>query len=688
MPESLLLEIGVEEFPARFCAMALEQVAARGASLLRDARLAFEASRALGTPRRIAWLVEGLAARQPDAHTAVRGPARAAAFDPSGAPTKAALGFARGQGVPVESLTVEAAGGREYVFARRRAEGRPAAEVLAELLPRLVASLEFPRTMRWGAGDFRFPRPIRWLVALLGTEVVPFSIEGLASGRVTYGHRTLHPGAVPLHRPQDYVEALRAAHVLADPEERRRRIAEGVRATVAAAGGRPRENPELLEEITHLCEWPSPFAGLFDPAALAVPEVVLVTVMRVHQRYFPVESAEGRLLPQFAGVRDGGPDGLRSVAAGNEKVLAARFADARFFFDEDRREPLEARVSRLGSVTFAEGLGSLADKTARLERLAGWLAARAGESGPLVGRAARLCKADRLTHLVYELPELEGAIGALYAAADGEPGPVCQAIGEHVLPRAAGDALPASGPGRVLAVADRLDTLAGHFMRGRAPTGSADPFGLRRAGAALIRLLEDAGWEVDLAAAASEAAAGFPEGTGEPEGLDEFLRGRLRGRMEEVGIRHDVADAVLAAGVGSVADAFARARALAAAAFAPGWEDVMVAWRRAANLARQGGAGAHAELPAADALREPAERALRAALEEARERAGRARAARDHASVLQAVALLRRPLDEMLTALLVMDPDPQVRARRLGLLAAVAAVPASVADLGRLVEQG
>ncbi len=684
MPETVLLEIGVEELPARFCALGLEQLSARGEALLREARLGFAHARALGTPRRLAWLVEGLADRQEDARTEVRGPARASAYDAGGRPTPAALGFARAQGLDPADLALGTVGGKEYVFARRLEPGRPAREVLAEVLPRLVASLEFPRTMRWGDGDFRFPRPVRWVVALLGPEVVPCTVAGLQAGRTTFGHRALHPGPLDLGRPEEYVEALRGAGVLVEPSERSERIRAGVRDAVAAVGGRARVNEDLLEEVTHLCEFPTPFVGHFDPAALAVPDAVLVTVMRVHQRYFPVEDAEGRLQPRFAGVRDGGTAGLAAVAAGNEKVLAARFADARFFYEDDRREPLAARLPRLDTVAFAEGLGSLADKTARVARLGAELAARAGADAAVVERAALLCKADRLTHVVYELPELEGTMGGHYAARDGEPEAVAAAIGEHVLPRAAGDALPQSPSGRALAVADRLDSLAGHFLRGRVPTGSADPFGLRRAAAATVRILEEAGWDLDLGEAARAAAGGYPAGTGTAAAvtaLEEFLQGRLRARLEEAGFRHDVVDAVLASGAGSVAGAFARCRALQAAVEAPGWDDVITAWRRAANLARAADSpGSVAPAPGGH----PTERALAEALEAARANAERAGAAGDHAGVLRAVGALRPAVDAMLEAVLVMDPDPAVRARRLGLLRDVAALPRPVGDLGRL----
>ena len=692
MAEPFLLEIGVEELPARFCPSALAQLQALGEALLAELRLGHGPTRVYGTPRRLAWWVADLEDRQSDAVTTTRGPARRVAFDAADRPTRAAEGFARSQGVAVGDLTVAEVGGKAYVFARRHEPGLPAAEALAPRLAGLIAGLEFPRSMRWGSGDFRFPRPIRWLVALHGEHVVPFTVEALASGRTSFGHRTLHPGPVEIESAHDYTAVLEAVGVLVDVQERSRRIAAQVAAAVAPLGGRARIAPELLEEITHLNEWPTAFVGGFDPAALAVPEPVLVTVMRVHQRYFPVEGPDGRLQPYFAGVRNGGEAHLPQVAAGNEKVLAARFADACFFYEEDRKQTLASRVARLSSIQFAPDLGTLADKAARLEGLGTWLAGEVRADAAVVRRAASLCKADRLTHVVYELPELEGTIGAHYAGLDGEPVAVAEAIAEHVLPRAAGDALPASAAGRVLALADRIDTLVGHFLAGRQPSGSADPLGLRRAATAVVRILEDAGWDVSLAASGQRAADAY--GRNDPgvlAALETFLTGRLRVRLEEAGHRVDVVAAVLAVGADRVADAALRCQVLGEAMGRPDWSDTITAFRRAGNLARQARAvsgDAAADDPPVErqgAAMEPTERALAQALAQLPPFDGRhGDAAARYRAVLSATAGLRPAVDAFLTEVLVMDLDPQVRRRRLALLAAVAAVPAWVADLALL----
>ncbi len=686
--ETFLLEIGVEELPASFCAPAMEQLRLRGEGLLQELRLPFAGSRTLGTPRRLAWIVEGMG-EQPDAEIVVRGPARAAAFDPDGKPTRAAEGFARGQGCSVGDLLVEVRGGKEYVFARRTEVGRPVAEVLGPALPGLIASIEFPRTMRWGTGDFRFARPVRWLVALWGETVVPFGIGEVRSDRISFGHRTLHPGPIPLHSAEEYEGALASASVLVDPAARRIRIWEGLRQVAAEVGGIVRPNEDLLDEINFIVEWPTAFIGRFDPAALEVPEPVLTTVMRVHQRYFPVENRSGELLPVFAAVRNGDVAHLETVRAGNERVVAARFADAHFFYDEDRKTPLSSRVPRLHSVVFAPGLGTMLQKSERIEQLALHLATEVeGSVGvrDAVAQAARLCKADRLTHLVYELPELEGTMGARYAAAEGVSSAVLDAIAEHVLPRGAGDRLPHSLPGQLLGVADRIDTLAGNFLLQRIPSGSADPYGLRRAALACLRILEDAGWDVSLRTAVTKALEGYAQQgvTGNASNtvtaVMQFLEGRLRGQLEDAGFRNDIVDAVLAAGSDRVADAFARCRALTSAEASPEWSDMLTAFRRASHLV---GEDVEAKIPSIPAT-EPAERALVAALQAVGEAVHNSLARRDYGAVLRCVGALRGPVDAFLTDLLVMDPDPQVRAFRLSLLHQVASLTAPVADLRRL----
>ncbi|HEY8414354.1 MAG TPA: glycine--tRNA ligase subunit beta [Thermaerobacter sp.] len=698
-PLDLLVELGCEEIPADDAREARRQLAERAGTALAEAGLAYELVRALGTPRRLALVVRGLAPRQQAREEWVRGPSRAAAFGPEGEPTRAALGFARAQGVDLADLVVRQTPQGEYVFARKVIEGKPAAEVVVELLPGILGGIEFRRTMRWGAGEHRFVRPVKWLVALLGDEVLPVSFAGVRAGRVSYGHRFLHPEPVELASADEeaYRQALERAYVIVDPEERRHRIVEQAQAVAAAAGGEAEIDPELLDEVVDLVEYPTAFTGSFAAEMLELPRDVLVTTMKVHQRYFPVcKPGSGELLPYFVAVRNGDDRHLDTVRRGNERVIRARLADARFFYAQDRQRRLEERVPELERVSFLPGLGTLLDKTRRLRRLAGWLAERLdlpAAERELVARAAYLAKADLVTAMVYEFTELAGRMGREYALLDGEPREVAEALAEQYLPRGGDDELPATLPGRLLAIADRADTLAGCFAAGLEPTGSQDPYGLRRAGVGLLRLL--AGPEpaaAPLDALLDEALAGYRPPLASPAvevrfdpaevraKLLDFLAARLRVLMAEAGYAHDVIQAVLAVDRSDVAGIWARARAVADLLASPLAGDVLTVHRRAANLA--GRAEADHVDPAL--FREPEEGELHAALQAARDAAEQALAARDYAAYFQAVARLRPAVDAFLDRVLVMAEDPALRANRLALLKRVADLASRVAALGEL----
>lgn len=703
--QDFLLEIGTEELPAGVMEGTLAQLKAKAEALLQSARLEHGGVDATGTPRRLVLTVRELALRQADRRERLRGPAAAAAFDAAGRPTPAARGFARGQGVAVEDLLVEDTPAGRYVFAERLEVGRPAAEVLAEALPGLVTGLEFPRAMRWGSGDTRFARPIRWLVALLGGEVVPFAVAGVASGRVTYGHRVLGPGPIEIPDAAAHPARLEAAGVRVDHRRRREEIRRQVERAAAAAGGRAVIDEALLGEVTFLVEHPTAFAGRFAAEFLELPRQVIETPMKHHQRYFPVEAPDGRLLNAFVGVRNGGSDFLDNVVAGNEKVLRARLADARFFFLEDTRRPLEAYVEKLKGIVFQARLGTVYEKVERVRALAGRIAEAAG-AGPALrealDRAAYLSKADLATGMVYEFTELQGEMGREYARRSGEPEAVAEAIFEHWLPRFSGDALPRTAAGALLAVADKLDTIAGCFAAGIQPTGSADPYALRRQALGVLHVLRAAapapapaaasgldrlplGTLVGLALDGFAGRPGLFEGTG-PAAVSaailDFFAGRLRGLLAEEGFRHEVIEAVLAVGSDLPAEAWRRARALAglAAAGAPALADAAAVYRRAANLAGK------AETDTVDpaVLAEAPERALWEALARAEAPARARAAAGDVAGYFEAYAALRPAVDAFLDATLVMVDDPAVRKNRLALLRRVADLGRAVADLGRL----
>ncbi len=685
---SLLVEVGTEELPARFVEPTRAQLEEVVRAELDRERLSARELRTWATPRRLALLAQGVPDRQPDTEREVRGPAAPVAFDRQGRPTAAAVGFARSQGVPVDALERRSTPAGEYVFARPRVPGRPALEVLKELLPRAITSLTFPKTMRWAGHDVRFARPVRWIVALLDDQVVPFELAGVRSGRLTYGHRQLSPGPHELARAEEYEPVLRRAYVLADRNVRRAEVVRQVQACAREVGGEAELTDDLVDEVTDLVEWPTAFLGRFDPEFLELPEPVLVTVMRHHQRYFPVRRSGG-LVSAFVGVRNGDEVGLETVREGNEWVLRARLVDARFFYHEDRRRPLEEWGRRLELVTFHEKLGSMQEKVGRLVVLCGWLARHTeldASQAEYLQRAAALCKADLSTHMVGEFPELQGVIGSLYARLDGEREEVCQAIEEHHRPRGAGDRLPATDLGALLAVADRADTLAGFLGIGIVPTGSADPYGLRRSASGLLDILHDrlGRLPVDLAALLEVALQGYgerPEFAGAHRRLGEFLADRVRAWLLERGFAHDVVNAVLSgySGVPDFVDAVARADALTEFRTQPEFASAYEAFDRAYRIWDK------QTRKSPSPLEEPAELGLDRALARAEPRVEELVRSRAYLQALAHLGGLRPEVARLFDEVLVNDPDPQLRARRHALLGRVVDLFWKVAHLEHLV---
>lgn len=689
MNRDLLLEVGTEELPARFLDVALPQLREAAVAQLKELRLSYSGVHVYGTPRRLALLVEGLPERQADLVREVKGPSRQVAFDADGQPTRAAQGFARSQGVPVEDLQVRETEQGAYVFAVLREAGRPVAEVLVDWLPRLVTGLHFPKSMRWGAGELRFARPIRWLVALLDDQVLPIELERVRAGRVTRGHRFLAPEPIELDAPTQYVERLRAAYVLVDASERRQAVLDQVREAAARHGARVIEDPELVAEVANLVEYPAAVVGGFDPAYLQLPREVLITPMREHQRYFPLIDEAGRLLPHFVAISNGPRTDMALIRQGNEKVLAARLADARFFYEEDRRQPLAAYVSRLAEVVFQEQLGTVHEKMERIRRLTGWLADAVGadeDSRTAAVRAAELAKADLVTQMVYEFPELQGIMGREYALLSGEGDAVAQAIFEHYLPRHAGDELPASLAGSLVSVADKLDTIVGCFGAGLIPTGSQDPYGLRRQALGVLRIAAGLSSGFDLERALAQAKEGYGDRLDTDTDvlvgrITEFFQQRLRGLMQEEGLRHDIVEAVLAVGFSDVAGSFRRARALAQFSGSEDFDALITAYQRAANLAGKGDTDQVEE----GVLGHPAERALYGALQDVAGRVEAALASARYEEVLEHLATLRPHVDRLFEEVLVMAPEPEVRRNRLALLRRLVALCHQVADLGAIV---
>jgi glycyl-tRNA synthetase beta chain len=704
-----LLEIGTEELPARFVGPAVAQLEQLGTEMLRSERIGYARLAAYATPRRLALYVWEIGEQQADLVEEIKGPSRKAAFDENGQPTRAAEGFARSQGVAVADLVVQTTAGGEYVYARKRLAGRRTRQVLPELAPRLINSLSFPRPMRWGDRDLKFARPIRWLLCLLGKEVVDFEFDLLRPGRITYGIRIFSEEPVSLDEPGEYFQKLEQSYVMVDQEQRRRLIWSQAQDAAAAAGGKLLPNEELLEEVTNLVEYPTPVCGGFDRRFLELPAEVVITPMQDHQRYFPVWSQDGRLLPRFVAFANGPVANRDLVRAGNEKVLRARLCDAEFFYNEDLKTPLAEKVEKLHQIVFLEGLGTIHDKMERIVRLTRYLCSQlkftAGQRRD-AERAALLAKADLVTSMVYEFPELQGIMGAAYAAHDGEKRDVCQAIREHYQPRYAGDEPPGSRVGAVVALADKIDNLVGCFAMGLEPSGSQDPYALRRQALGVCHTVLRHGFDLSLDALIDQAYQGCSrcrlqvacEET--RQRLGEFFRARLRNLFLDQGYSWDLVEAALGGGSDRIAAVSTRLKALSALRATPEFEAFLTAFTRAANLARQAGAaGSDGGRPSdgwagrGGARRqvdpglfvEDGERILYQAWARIKKEVLRLERRGEIEQALVAASKLLQPISGFFDQVLVMVDDAALRENRLALLDDIATTLRRFGDLDKIV---
>jgi len=697
----LLLEIGTEEIPAGYIVPALEQLASAVRDRLTEHRISPERMATAGTPRRLVVAASGIPSKQPPAREAIVGPPAAVAFDEKGKPGKAALGFARAQGVAVESLRIEQTAKGPYVVAEIEHEGRPALQILPDVLRQAVLSISFPKSMRWptqGNADsadqrpVRFARPIRWIVALLDREVIPVEIAGLAAGRTTFGHPFLAPGGVELRDASfdAYREALRQRRVLVDPTERREAVRAQVCAILQRHGSRACD-ARLLEEVTNLVEHPHALEGAFDQQFLELPDCVLAAAMTEHQRYFPVRDADGRLLNRFVVVSDRSAEQADTVRKGNERVLRARLVDASFFWEEDRRTPLERRVPQLAGIAYLGGLGNNLQRTERLAALSARIAAMMGLSGARlqhVRRAAHLCKADLLTGLVGEFPSLQGMVGRELALVEGEPEPVARAIAEHYLPAGAGDEVPASPEGAALALADKLDVMAGCFALGYLPSGSQDPYALRRNALGVLLICEQRGLDLkltDLVEAArtvleQQAPELSEQGLSVPVGeVLDFFRDRIYNAAIERGYAHDLVRATLSVGFDrptpteglnyNVRSFWRRLDALSECARQPWWPALVELVDRTFRIQRdlEGPAPIQREL-----LAEQAERDLAALLAEHSKGVAQTFAGEHYVDAARRYCeAFAGPVHEFFEQVFVMVEDEALRRNRKALCAAV-----------------
>lgn len=684
-----LVEIGTEELPPKSLFDLVEAFAAGIRERLTAANLSHGSIESFATPRRLAVRVRELAAQQPDQEVRRLGPAVAHAFDKSGAPTKAALGFAASCGVAFESLQrAEGPKGEVLLYVGTK-RGEATSTLMPAIVAEALANLPIARRMRWGSGEQEFVRPVHWIVMLYGETVVDADLFGIRSGRETRGHRFHAPQPIALENPSVYLDALRErGHVIASPEERRRIIEQGARALAQSLGGEAVISPELLEEVSALVEWPVPIAGRFDVRFLELPAEVPIATMQDHQRYFPVRDRAGRLMNHFitiANIQSANPDKVRD---GNERVVRPRLADAAFFWDTDRKQRLEQRREALASVTFQAKLGSLFDKTERVAKVAARIAETIGADGAYVRRAAELCKCDLLTAMVGEFPELQGLMGKYYAEHDREPSEVCVALEEQYLPRFAGDRLPDSRVGIAVSIADKLDTIAGIFAIGQKPTGTRDPFGLRRAALGVLRTTLERGLELDLLELVRSAVEVQPVNAG-PEVVADvwtYLMERLRGAYLEDGSRGvttEMFDAVIAGQPGSPLDIERRLNALRDFLALPQAQSLAAANKRIANILRKSTSERPSDV-VRERLVEEAERGLFERLQSAESVVKPALSKQSYGAALTELAQLRDSVDRFFDSVMVMTDDEQLRTNRLALLSRLRSLFLEIADLSRL----
>jgi glycyl-tRNA synthetase beta chain len=701
----LLLEIGVEELPYQFIAPALATLKEAAEQLFKDHRLAFQSVRTLGTPRRLTVVVEGLSTLQTSMAKEAMGPSKSVAFDPAGQPTRAAMGFAAGQGVAVHELQVRQTPKGEYLFAVKQELGRPTKVVLGELLPQLIAKLSFPKAMKWNTTGVRFARPVRWLAVVYGGATLAIEAAGITAGNKTLGHRVLGISKGLVVRDSgSYLKGLERQGVTPDPQRRRHMIEEQIATLCKKAGFSLNVDADLLDQAVYTTECPNAIIGSFKPAYLEVPQEILITSMKEHQGFFSLMHKEtGKLVPHFIAVTNNRAKDMGLIREGNERVLAARLADAKFFFDEDRKVKLEDRVPKLAGVTFQQKLGTMEKKQQRVKKLAGVIASTLRPQDDKLKqaceRAAELCKADLLTGVVGEFPELQGIMGGEYAKHDGESEAVSQAIREQYLPRSIEGELPKTIAGQVLSLADRLDSIAAFFYVGLVPTGSEDPFALRRNATAVVRIILEGDLRIDLGSYVDTArnlviGDGFKGGADSAEGgrrrMTEFLFERVRHYARVVhALRDDVIEAVLKQAHGKtldLVDLVQRMKALEAVTTKPEFDPLIVGFKRAHRLVEK---EKWDRQPVDNArFAHPAESALYQATVDERDKLMSGMKRGDYSQALDALVRLKPAIDAFFAAVMVNAEDQAVRSNRLSLLQEVDDFFNSFADFSQIVVQG
>ena len=682
MAKDLLFEIGAEEIPAGFMPNILGQLKQLAETKLNDAHLPFESIETYGTPRRLVLIVKGLSDTSAEISERHKGPSASIAYDADGNATKAAIGFARGKGLDVADLVVEDG----YIYAETKTAGVPAKDIVTDMLPQLITGLNFPKSMHWGDLDAKFVRPVRWLVALLDEEVIPVEFATVQSGNVSRGHRFLGADEITIKNAASYVDTLKENFVMVDQDARRELISKQLHDMAASKNASIVWDDDLLEEINYLVEWPTALCGGFEESYLALPDAAIITPMKDHQRYFPLVGQDGKLLPMFLTVRNGSDHSIEVVQAGNERVLRARLDDAKFFFNEDRKKPLIDRQDGLTKIVFQEGLGNLADKTERLLKLGRVFGEECGlheDAAVVLERATELAKTDLTTGMVTEFTELQGVMGKEYALLDGESPEVAEAIFEQYLPRFAGDVLPQTEAGKVLSIIDKVDNIVATFSRGLIPTGSQDPYALRRQTIGILNILLGSEWNISLRPIFKASMELLNVAADKQEELlnqvEEFFTLRLKNIFLDREVPHHVIDLLLSNNELSVADAEGLVNALLANRIDENVELVQ-AYTRMYNLVKDVEyTGVNSDL-----LKEDAEKALFEAASKASEASLAAWEAGDYASVVAVPATLVPAINKFFEDVMVMDKDEAIKANRLQLVRLAYSVMAIIGDISAL----
>ncbi len=682
----LLLEIGTEEIPSGFIPRALEEMKSLLSKEFQGHRLVYKEIKAMGTPRRLVLFASGVAAAQEGRLLEIMGPAKRIAFDKQGQPSKAALGFARSQGLPLEALTTVRTEKGEYLCARKEEKGEETIQLLPSLLGRMLASIPFPKSMRWMDLENSFARPIHWILCLFDGKIVPFQVGNITASNLSRGHRFMAPGSFQVKDPADYIRRLKNSFVIVNPEERKELILAEVNKAASEVSGRILPDEDLLETVTFLVEYPVPIRGNFSKDFLSLPREVLISAMREHQRYFSVGNEKGDLLPFFITISNTKPRDPNVVTRGNERVLHARLSDAKFFFMEDQKTPLIGRLEGLKKVVYHSKLGTSYEKVGRISGLADYLAQRIDPSlGETVNRASLLCKGDLITGMVGEFPNLQGIMGSIYASLGGEKEEVARAIYEHYLPVAAGGLLPSSHPGAILSIADKLDTIVGCFGVGLIPTGTADPYALRRQTLGVIHIILDKQYLLSLSHLLDQSLNLLAGKIERPlkeikANVLEFFKGRLQNLLNSRGLSPDAVEAALAVGFDDLVDLQERAKALQGLKSEPDFEPLAIAFKRVVNISKSFAAGkvdSHLfESPVEGQLFE----ALQTVGQKAKEKIDR----QDYPLALKDLSLLRTPVDDFFNSVLVMAENEKVKTNRLSLLSHIAQLFFKIGDFSKI----